>query len=123
MDLRTDSRRIPPRSKGSMIIDGTENLPTQPEIAEEDVLFFGYNPKLDYSLSVTASEIYRLNYINNKTIAKSEKTKQWIPSNHEHWFQLRTKIQTMLTGLNSSIFVENISDAKEAGDFFRTAKD
>ena len=42
--------------------------------------------KLDYRLATTASEIFRANYMKNRTIQPARRQKQWIPASHEFWF-------------------------------------
>ena len=42
--------------------------------------------KLDYSIPVTASEIFRANFAMNRTLKKKKGVKQWIPSSNEYWF-------------------------------------
>lgn len=79
--------------------------------------------RLDYSLPVTASEIFRANFIVNKTVKRKKNVRQWIPSTHEFWFTLKNKLANLVSGLAKTTFSENIADAKEAGDFFRSAVD
>lgn len=52
---------------------------------------YGASSNLDYSIPQTASAIFRANFIMNKTIKKKKNVKQWIPGNHELWFQLKTR--------------------------------
>ena len=48
--------------------------------------------KMDYTIPVTASEIFRANFQMNRTIKKKKGIKQWIPSNNEYWFSLKCQL-------------------------------
>ena len=72
-------------------------------------------------MPVTASEIFRNNYIANKTFKKLRGVKQWIPSTHEIWFKIKNNLHTAFMNLQATPFLETIADAKEVGDFFRLA--
>ena len=48
--------------------------------------------KLDYSLPATASQVFRNNFIVNKTIKKKKNVKQFIPSSSEFWPNLKSKL-------------------------------
>lgn len=54
---------------------------------------------MDYTIPVTASEIFRHNFMMNRTIKKKKGVKQWIPTNHEYWFQLKCLLSQMNTNL------------------------
>ena len=59
----------------------------------------------------------------NRTIKKKKGIKQWIPSNNEYWFSLKCQLSQMVSALPSTNFAENMLEAKEAGDFFRSSVD
>ena len=54
---------------------------------------------------------------------KKAGVKQWIPPTHEFWFKLKNQLNGLIQTLAVTSFVENMIEAKEAGDFFRTAND
>ena len=72
-------------------------------------------------MPVTASEIFRNNYIANKTFKKLRGVKQWIASTHEIWFKLKSMLLTGFVNLYDRPFMECMTDAREVGDLFRAA--
>lgn len=72
-------------------------------------------------MPVTASEIFRNNYIANKTFKKMRGVKQWIPSTHDIWFKLKSNLLTGYSALYEKQFMECMVDAREVGDLFRAA--
>ena len=59
------------------------------EESEEDKLA---PSRLDYSIPVTASEIFRANFQMSRTVKRKKGIKQWIPSSHEYWFKLKCQL-------------------------------
>ena len=112
-------KKTHPSSKMSMAIGSGKALREESSESEDELAV----AKLDYTLPVTASEIFRANFLMNKTLKKKKNVKQWIPNSNEYWFQLKNQLADMIVNLTQTIFSENIFNAKEAGDFWRSSVD
>ena len=112
-----------PREESKAKPAAPKKKPPAPKPKEEPKLV-DWSKKIDYRLAASASETFRREFFVNKTVREKKKIRQQIiPATHKYWFELKQRLTGMRDNLSNTIFAENISDAKEAGDFFAFAVD
>ena len=84
LDVSESVRQMTTRKKSMVTVTGTFGKKPAEAKEEDESESEGelINKKIDYTLPTTASEVFRANYIMNKTLKKKKNVTQWIPDVH-----------------------------------------
>lgn len=84
LDVSESVRQMANRKKSMVTVTGTMAKQRAEAKEENDSESEGelQGQKIDYTLPTTASEVFRANYIMNKTLKEKKNVTQWIPDVH-----------------------------------------